>query len=48
VQNGTDRRSAIDGRTTQHPGYAFSMIKRKRIEEPFGWIKTIGGLGKTR
>src|SRR6202012_4307776 len=48
AQNDTNRRSAIDGRTTRHPGYAVSMIKRKRIEEPFGWIKTIGGLRKTR
>ena len=48
AQNDTHRRSAIDGRTTRHPGYAISMIRRKRIEEPFGWIKTIGGLRKTR
>ena len=48
AQNDSNRRSAIDGRTTRHPGYAISMIKRKRIEEPFGWIKTIGGLRKTR
>jgi transposase len=48
AQNDTHRRSAIDSRTTRHPGYAISMIKRKRIEEPFGWIKTIGGLRKTR
>lgn len=48
AQNDTSRRSAIDARTTRHPGYAISMIKRKRIEEPFGWIKTIGGLRKTR
>lgn len=39
AQNNTNRRSAIDGRTTRHPGYAISMIKRKRIEEPFGWMK---------
>jgi len=44
AQNVTGRRSAIDGRTTQHPGYAVSQQKRKRIEEPFGWGKTIGGL----
>ena len=37
------RRSAIDGRTTRHAGYRISTIKRKRIEEPFGWMKTIGG-----
>jgi transposase len=48
AQNNTHRRSAIDRRTTRHPGYAISQIKRKRIEEPFGWMKTIGGLRKTR
>jgi transposase len=48
AQNDNGRRSAIDGRTTRHPGYVISMIKRKRIEEAFGWIKTIGGLRKTR
>src|SRR5277367_3356418 len=47
-QNNTNRRSAIDGRTTRHPGYRISAVKRKRIEEPFGWIKTVGGLRKTR
>ena len=47
-QNDTNRRSAIDARTTRHPGYRISMIKRKRIEEPFGWMKTVGGLRKTR
>jgi Transposase DDE domain len=39
-QNDTNRRSAIDARTTRHPGYRISTIKRKRIEEPFGWMKT--------
>ena len=48
AQNDTNRCSAIDGRTTRHPGYADSMTKRKRIEEPFGWMKTVGGLRKTR
>jgi transposase len=48
AQNDVGRSSAIDRRTTRHPGYAISMIKRKQIEEPFGWIKTIGGLRKTR
>jgi transposase len=48
AQNDTSRRSAIDARTTRHPGYRISMIKRKQIEEPFGWIKTVGGLRKTR
>jgi transposase len=47
-QNNTNRRSAIDGRTTRHAGYRLSTIIRKRIEEPFGWIKTVGGLRKTR
>jgi hypothetical protein len=41
-QNDTNRRSTIDGRTTRHPGYRISTIKRKQIEEPFGWIKTVG------
>jgi transposase len=47
-QNNTNRRSAIDGRTTRHPGYRISTITRKRIEEPFGWMKTVGGMRKTR
>jgi transposase len=42
------RHSAIDGRTTRHAGYATSQRVRKRIEEAFGWIKTIAGLRKTR
>jgi transposase len=46
--NNTRQRSAIDGRTTRHPGHAVSMRIRKRIEEPFGWIKTIGGGRKLR
>jgi transposase len=46
AQNTTGRRSAIDGRTTRHPGYAVSQQKRKRIEEPFGWGKMIGGLAR--
>ena len=41
AQNTTNRRSAIDGRTTRHPGYAVSQRIRKRIEEGFGWIKEI-------
>jgi transposase len=48
AQNDSYRRSAIDRRTTRHPGYAVSQRKRKRIEECFGWLKTIGGLRKTR
>ena len=39
--------SAIDGRTTRHAGYAVSQRKRKQIEEPFGWGKTVGRLRKT-
>ena len=46
AQNTSGRRSAIDARTTHHPGYAVSQQKRKRIEEPFGWGKTIGGLAR--
>jgi len=42
AQNTSNRRSAIDGRTTRHPGYAVSQRVRKRIEEPFGWAKTVG------
>jgi hypothetical protein len=41
------RHSAIDGRTTRHAGYALSQKHRKRIEEPFGWSKTVGGLAQT-
>jgi transposase len=40
--------SAIDGRTTRHPGYAVSQRKRKRIEECFGWLKTIALMRKLR
>jgi Transposase DDE domain len=46
AQNVSGRRSAIDARTMRHPGYAVSQQKRKRIEEPFGWGKTIGGLAR--
>jgi hypothetical protein len=46
AQNTTNRSSAIDARTTRHPGYAISQQKRKRTEEPFGWGKTIGGLAR--
>jgi hypothetical protein len=41
------RHSAIDGRTTRHPGYAASQMRRKKIEEPFGWAKTVGGMAQT-
>ena len=40
--------SAIDARTTRHPSYAVSQRKRKRIEEIFGWLKTVGGCRQTR
>lgn len=43
AQNTNKRRSAIDGRTTRHPGHRTSLSKRPRIEEPFGWMKTIAG-----
>jgi len=48
AQNDKARASAIDNRTTRHPGYAVSMRKRKLIEEAFGWLKTIGLMRKTR
>jgi len=48
VQNRTGRASAIDGRTTRHPGYAISQRLRKRVEEIFGWMKTVGNFRKTR
>jgi transposase len=40
--------SAIDARTTRHPGYDVSQRKRKLIEQVFGWMKTVGGLRKLR
>ena len=48
AQNTSRRRSAIDGRTTHHPGYAQSLRKRKRVEEIFGWMKTVAGGRKLR
>ena len=48
TKTGKRRKTAIDRRTTRHPGYAVSQRIRKRIEEGFGWIKTTGGLAKTR
>lgn len=48
AQNDTHRRSAIDRRTTRHRGYAVSQRIRKRIEEGFGWAKTIGGMRKLK
>jgi transposase len=40
------RGSAVDGRTTRHAGYAVSQRRRKLVEEPFGWMKTVGSLRK--
>jgi hypothetical protein len=48
AQHTTNRRSAIDRRTTRHPGYAVSQRKRKLVEQAFGWIKMVGGLRKLR
>ena len=48
AQNERGRRSAIDGRTTRHPGYRRSQRRRKLVEEVFGWIKTVGAGGKLR
>lgn len=48
AQNISKRRSAIDRRTTRHASYAASIRARKRIEEAFGWIKTIAGLRKAK
>jgi len=48
AQNASGRCSAIDGRTTRHAGYAISQRIRKRIEEAFGWIKTVALQAKTR
>ena len=47
AQNNVSRASAIDERTTRHPGYAISQRKRKRVEEIFGWLKTVGPMRKT-
>ena len=48
AQNTTNRSSAIDGRTTRHQGYGVSQRKRKRVEEVFGWMKTIALQRTTR
>ena len=47
-KRGTIRKTAVDGRTTRHPGYRASQICRKRIEEVFGWIKTQAGHAKVK
>jgi transposase len=48
AQNTSGRRSAIDARTTRHPGYAISQFVRHRVERVFGWGKTVGLIRKTR
>lgn len=48
IAQNTSRKSAVDDRTTRHPGYAISQRIRKRVEEIFGWAKTVGGFRKTR
>lgn len=48
AQNNTNRSSAIDARTTHHSGYAVSQRKRKRVEEVFGWLKTVALMRKVR
>lgn len=47
-RNGVARKTAVDRRTTRHPGYSISQCIRKRIEEIFGWTKSIGGLGQLK
>jgi transposase len=48
AQNTSRRKSAIDGRTTHPSGYSISQRVRKRVEEIFGWLKTVGLMRKTR
>ncbi|MGH9477571.1 MAG: IS5 family transposase [Terriglobales bacterium] len=47
-QNQTARRSAVDGRTTRHRGYAVSLSKRWLVEKPFGWMKSVGWIRKVK
>lgn len=47
AQNSRRRRSAIDGRTTRHPGYAMSQRIRRRIEEAFGWTPAAQELARS-
>ena len=47
TKTGKTRKSAIDGRTTRHIGYAISQTVRKRIEEAIGWTKQVGGQART-
>ena len=48
AQNNTNRRSAVDERTTRHAGYEISQRKRKRVEQSFGWMKIVGMLKKVK
>lgn len=48
MQNAAHRRSAIDRRTTRHPGYEISLSRRWLVEKPFGWLKQIGPLKKVK
>lgn len=48
AQNTSKRSSCIDGRTTSHPGYAISQRLRKKVEEVFGWLKTVGPMRKAK
>ncbi len=48
AQNNKHRRSAIDGRTTRHRGYAMSQSRRPIIERAFGWLKTVAGMRKVK
>ena len=48
AQNTTNRRSAVDERTTRHTGYEVSQRKRKRVEQSFGWMKMIRMLKKVK
>lgn len=47
-KTGRVRKTAVDARTTRHEGYAISLVCRKRIEEIFGWAKTVGGIAKVK
>ena len=48
AQNTSNRSSRIDGRTIRHEGYTVSQSRRKRVEEVFGWMKTVGLMRKVR
>ena len=48
ARNNAARRSAIDRRTTRHPGYATSQILRKLVEQPFGWLKAAASLWQVK